>query len=128
MEFKEQIDLAIELWEEIKKCIAEEPMVHISVVRTSFLMDHPVRWVKDCIFCNIYYDIKEGRCSLECPLAKYVGRINTKFPTLCAVCNSPYDSAQDREAYLPNRLEACDRIINELKEFKTDMIELGVIE
>ena len=123
MDMLEQYDLAIEMWEEIKKSIAENPNVHISSIRTSFLMDKPVRWLKDCVFCNIYYDVLAGKCDLDCPLAKYVGRLDTDLPTLCAVRNSPYDIVQDQLAYLPHRLEACDRIINELKEAKIDWKE-----
>lgn len=124
MDLKEQCDLAIEMWEHIKQEIAADPDICVGTLRTAFMIDKPVRWLHDCIFCNIFYDVMEKKCSLECPLAKYVGRIDSTYPTLCAEINTPYEIVSDTRAYLPHRLEACDLIIAEIRDYKISLEEI----
>ena len=116
MTIKDELKLAIELWESIKQHLAEHPatiQLDIELIKHDFCVNHALNWLNDCWFCA------HKECP-DCPLYKSA---LLKFPSYAGYCCLDYWIATDqtngsgKEHFtLEERLEACDNIINALNK------------
>ena len=123
-----QKDLAVQMWEEIKDRIEEEPDREIERFKLLFCKEHGVKWKCNCILCEAYHD--SPSCSIECPLMrkamdKYGDEMKERGIN-CGCSNrivSDYAIALDIDQHfnrghysLEKRLKAIDNIIKAIKE------------
>lgn len=122
-----QKELAVQMWEEVKDRIEEDPDYDVDLLKLWFCKAHEIQWKYNCILCEEYY----GRpCSSECPLMRKAmeehGDYMKKHDINCGCSNrvaSDYAIALDldrnfnRGNYtLEKRQKAIDNIIKAIKE------------
>lgn len=122
-----QKDLAVQMWEEVKDRIEEDPELDIELIKLRFCKEHGIKRKCNCILCEAYHG---DPCSSECPLMrkamdKYGDEMKEKGIN-CGCSNkipSDYAIALDidqrfnRGKYtLAQRLKAIDNIIKAIKE------------
>ena len=122
-----QKELAVQMWEEVKDRIEEEPDREIEFFKLRFCKEHGVKWKCNCILCEEYHD---NPCSSECPLMrkamdKYGDEMKERGIN-CGCSNriaSDYAIALNIDQHfnkgrfpLEQRLKAIDNIIEAIKE------------
>lgn len=122
-----QKELAIQMWQEIKDRIEEDPDVAIELLKLRFCAKHGIRWKCNCILCEKYH----GRpCSSECPLMRKAmkehGDYMEKHDIVCGCSNRissdhaiaiDLDQVFNKGHYsLEKRQKAIDNIIEAIKE------------
>ena len=122
-----QKDLAVQMWEEVKDRIEENPDIEIDFLKLRFCKAHDIKWKCNCLLCEEYFGYS---CSSECPLMrkamdKYGDEMEEKGIN-CGCSNkiaSDYAIALDIDQHfnkgrfpLEQRLKAIDNIIEAIKE------------
>lgn len=130
--FDEERQLAIEMWMKIRAIIEENPRVEksgIYDIKREFCIEHNCNWFEYCYFCQ--------HCSScnKCPLLKktsgFYHKIRFKNNEMlcldyCIACNQSANKAlpqyrdDDGNIKIEERLNACDRIIQALRDFKEE--------
>lgn len=112
-----ELNLAIEMWEGIKKHITEHPSAteeDIERAKHNFCEHHGLLWTNDCWFCTY----KE--CD-TCPLYKLAREQfpHTRVEAGCVdfwIVTDQVAGSDEEHFTLEERLVACDNIINALKK------------
>ena len=110
-------EMSIEMWERIKKNVRylgpKNALINVGLLKYEYLKEHNMleKWENMCILCQ-KYDNDCRRCPLQC--------CTNGYKTLWAiVVNKVYDSKMGTYISpftLEERLEACDKIIEAIKE------------
>lgn len=108
--------LAIQMWEEIKSAIinAEKPSdidcVSVARLKCKFCVDHKIRWVHDCWFCQYvrYHDNLHGEGCQRCPLSD--GNKDAIVGVQTGCTTNAYDRVVNARLR-KTKLKACDEII-----------------
>lgn len=122
-----QKELAVQMWEEVKDRIEEDPDLEVDFFKLRFCKTHGLKWKCNCILCEEYH----GRpCSSECPLMRKAmkehGDEMKEQGINCGCSNkiaSDYAIALDLDRYFnkgnysfEKRQKAIDNIIKAIKE------------
>ena len=125
--FEYEKELAIKMWEDIKETITafyedDTPPDYrvIEAEKESFCRKHNLHWRYNCWLCSLYNkeDHKQPlECDEACPLMfAYAG----DSALGCTADDAPYEIVTDWTAGYGNRMAACDRIIEAIKEVTYD--------
>ena len=123
-----QKELAVQMWEEVKDRIAEDPDFDIEFLKLRFCKEHGIKWKCNCLLCEEYHGFP--RCASECPLMRKAmkkhGHYMEEHNINCGCSNkiaSDYAIALDIDqrfnhgSYtLEKRLKAIDNIIKAIEE------------
>ena len=108
MAYRDEIKLAIEMWQEIREKIAKYGCVYdsSSIIHTkgTFCLVHNLQWRHSCVLCTYYTcSSNQGLSMHPCPLGN------------CNSIHAAYYRAGSADVFKENRMRACDEIIEVLK-------------
>lgn len=118
---KQQKELAVQMWEEIKDALIENEETDIETLKKEFCKKHKLNWICYCVLCAFFK--KSGSpCSLKCPL---MAKAREVAPNILIGCSgniaSDYAIATNDCFGMPlytldMRLKAIDNIIQAIRE------------
>lgn len=135
LSYIDEVNIAIAMWEDIKKRIEKRPDAPNIVENTkaNYAKLFELDWPFNCVLCKYYFNIGNLNmpiisCNSECPLAKYDIKQRESPLTNCFGHTTPYRVASDDDANVEDRVEACYTIIDALTYERSRLLKEEVLK